>query len=103
MADTTTSHGRLILTVLGGLAELERELTVQRTQEGPNRAKREGRRLGRPPKLSAHQKALVTKWRSEGRDNADIARNISSGSAFLKTGCHLSRKNRRRFPRPPRN
>lgn len=75
-ADTTTSHGRLILTVLGGLAEFERELIVQRTQEGRERAKREGRRLGRPPKLSAHQKGLVVKWRSEGRDNASIARDL---------------------------
>ncbi len=75
-ADTTTSHGRLILTVLGGLAEFERELIVQRTQEGRERAKREGRRLGRPPKLSAHQKALVAKWRAEGRDNASIARDL---------------------------
>jgi DNA invertase Pin-like site-specific DNA recombinase len=75
-ADTTTSHGRLILTVLGGLAEFERELIVQRTQEGRERAKREGRRLGRPPKLSAHQKSLVIKWRNEGRDNAEIARDL---------------------------
>lgn len=75
-ADTTTSHGRLILTVLGGLAEFERELIIQCTQEGRERAKREGRRLGRPPKLTSHQKALVTKWRNEGRDNAEIARDL---------------------------
>ena len=38
-ADTTTPHGRLMLTVLGGLAEFERELIKARTSEGRNRAK----------------------------------------------------------------
>ena len=73
-ADTTTPAGRLILTVLGGLAEFERSLIAERTGEGRERARREGRRLGRPPKLTAHQKALVEQWRAEGQDNARIAR-----------------------------
>ena len=38
-ADTTTPHGRLMLTVLGGLAEFERELIRSRTDEGRKRAK----------------------------------------------------------------
>jgi DNA invertase Pin-like site-specific DNA recombinase len=38
-ADTTTPHGRLMLTVLGGLAEFERELIRSRTDEGHKRAK----------------------------------------------------------------
>jgi DNA invertase Pin-like site-specific DNA recombinase len=54
-ADTTTAHGRLILTVLGGLAEFERELIKARTGEGRARARREGVRMGRPPILTAHQ------------------------------------------------
>ena len=41
-ADTTTSHGRLMLTVLGGLAEFERELIRSRTGEGRDRAKARG-------------------------------------------------------------
>lgn len=73
-ADTTTPAGRLILTVLGGLAEFERSLIAERTGEGRERARREGRRLGRPPKLTSHQKALVAQWRAEGQDNAQIAR-----------------------------
>jgi DNA invertase Pin-like site-specific DNA recombinase len=40
-ADTTTSHGRLMLTVLGGLAEFERDLIRARTSEGPARARSE--------------------------------------------------------------
>jgi DNA invertase Pin-like site-specific DNA recombinase len=51
--DTTTPGGRLMLTVLGGLAEFERELIKARTGEGRERAKRAGVRMGRKPKLSA--------------------------------------------------
>ena len=75
-ADTTTPTGKLMLTVLGGLAEFERSLIAERTAEGRARARREGRRLGRPPKLTAHQRALVIEWRSEGQDNAEIARTL---------------------------
>jgi DNA invertase Pin-like site-specific DNA recombinase len=48
-ADTTTAHGRLMLTVLGGLAEFERELIRTRTGEGRERAKARGVILGRKP------------------------------------------------------
>ena len=54
-ADTTTSHGRLMLTVLGGLAEFERDLIRARTGEGRERAKARGVKLGRKPKLTPHQ------------------------------------------------
>ena len=73
-ADTTTPTGKLILTVLGGLAEFERSLIAERTAEGRERAKRAGRRLGRPPKLTTHQREAARKMRSEGQDNAEIAR-----------------------------
>jgi DNA invertase Pin-like site-specific DNA recombinase len=54
-ADTTTPHGRLMLTVLGGLAEFERELIRARTGEGRARAVRNGVKLGRKPKLTPRQ------------------------------------------------
>ncbi|MCK0149534.1 recombinase family protein [Marivita sp. S6314] len=73
-ADTTTPTGKLILTVLGGLAEFERSLIAERTAEGRERARRAGRRLGRPPKLSQYQREAVLKMRREGQDNAEIAR-----------------------------
>jgi DNA invertase Pin-like site-specific DNA recombinase len=53
-ADTTTAHGRLMLTVLGGLAEFERDLIRTRTSEGRDRAKARGVKLGRKPKLTEH-------------------------------------------------
>ena len=58
-ADTTTPHGRLMLTVLGGLAEFERFLILSRTKEGRTRAKAAGVRFGRKPALSAFQRAEV--------------------------------------------
>ena len=65
-ADTTTPHGRLMLTVLGGLAEFERELIRARTGEGRRRAKEAGVRFGRPRLLSPHQQAEVLKRRANG-------------------------------------
>jgi DNA invertase Pin-like site-specific DNA recombinase len=64
-ADTTTAHGRLMLTVLGGLAEFERELIRIRTGEGRARAKANGVSLGRKPKLTPHQKEEAIRRRDE--------------------------------------
>jgi DNA invertase Pin-like site-specific DNA recombinase len=61
--DTTTAHGRLMLTILGGLAEFERELIRARTGEGRARAVRNGVKLGRKPKLTPHQIREVVRRR----------------------------------------
>jgi DNA invertase Pin-like site-specific DNA recombinase len=73
-ADTTTPHGRLMLTVLGGLAEFERELIRARTGEGRARAKARGVHMGRPPKLTPHQRREALKRREAGETLTDIAR-----------------------------
>jgi len=73
-ADTTTPHGRLMLTVLGGLTEFERELIRARTGEGRQRAKDRGVRLGRKPKLTAHQRREALARRAAGEPLAEIAR-----------------------------
>ena len=73
-ADTTTAHGRLMLTVLGGLAEFERELIRTRTGEGRERAKARGVVLGRKPKLSPHQRREALARREAGEVLTDIAR-----------------------------
>jgi len=73
-ADTTTAHGRLMLTVLGGLAEFERELIRQRTGEGRARAKARGIRFGRRPKLTAHQRLEALERREAGEPLAEIGR-----------------------------
>ncbi|MEX5514948.1 recombinase family protein [Pseudophaeobacter sp. 1A09344] len=73
-ADTTTPTGKLILTVLGGLAEFERALIAERTAEGREQARRDGRHLGRPSKLNSYQRRTVVKMRFDGSNNAEIAR-----------------------------
>jgi DNA invertase Pin-like site-specific DNA recombinase len=77
-ADTTTSHGRLMLTVLGGLAEFERDLIRTRTGEGRERAKARGVKMGRRPKLTLHQRQEAIKRRDvDGEPIRDIARSYN--------------------------
>src|SRR5215475_12187446 len=73
-ADTTTPHGRLMLTVLGGLAEFERELIRARTGEGRKRAKERGVRFGRPRKMTPHQRQEALQRLASGETQADVAR-----------------------------
>jgi DNA invertase Pin-like site-specific DNA recombinase len=73
-ADTTTPHGRLMLTVLAGLAEFERSLILSRTSEGRVRAKARGVRFGRKPTLTAHQQQEALARRAAGETCVDIAR-----------------------------
>jgi DNA invertase Pin-like site-specific DNA recombinase len=83
-ADTTTPHGRLMLTVLGGLAEFERDLIRARTGEGRERAKARGVRMGRPPKLTSHQQREAIRRRDcDGDTLADIARSYNVSAATI--------------------
>jgi DNA invertase Pin-like site-specific DNA recombinase len=76
-ADTTSPHGRLMLTVLGGLAEFERELIRARTGEGRKRAKERGVKFGRPRKLTAHQRQEALDRLTAGETQADVARSYN--------------------------
>jgi DNA invertase Pin-like site-specific DNA recombinase len=76
-ADTTTPHGRLMLTVLGGLAEFERSLILARTSEGRRRAQARGIRFGRKPKLTPHQIAEALARRNAGEALAEIGRSYN--------------------------
>jgi DNA invertase Pin-like site-specific DNA recombinase len=76
-ADTTTPHGRLMLTVLGGLAEFERELIRSRTGEGRKRAMARGVKMGRRPKLTQHQRSEAIRRRDAGETLMDIARSYA--------------------------
>ena len=76
-ADTTSAHGRLMLTVLAGLAEFERELIRTRTSEGRQRAKARGVRFGRKPKLTPHQRYEALARRAAGEPIVEIARSYA--------------------------
>jgi DNA invertase Pin-like site-specific DNA recombinase len=73
-ADTTTPHGRLMVTVLGGLAEFERSLIKARTDVGIKRAREAGIRFGRPPKLTRHQQDHALKMLADGEPQSAVAR-----------------------------
>jgi DNA invertase Pin-like site-specific DNA recombinase len=82
-ADTTTPHGRLMLTVLGGLAEFERELILARTSDGRARAKARGVQFGRRPKLTPHQRQEALQRLQEGEAQADVARSYNVSQATV--------------------
>jgi DNA invertase Pin-like site-specific DNA recombinase len=72
--NTTTPHGRLMLTILGGLAEFERSLIKARTDVGIKRAREAGIRFGRPPKLTKHQQEQAMKLLEQGEPQRVVAR-----------------------------
>ena len=76
-ADTTTAAGRLMLTILGGLAEFERELIKARTAEGRERAKGRGVKMGPKFKLTPHQQDEVRKRKAEGVSVRDLGRSYN--------------------------
>src|SRR5215472_6514043 len=82
-ADTTTPHGRLMLTVLGGLAEFERELIRAHTGEGTKRAKARGVKFGRPTALTAHQRQEAILRLANGQAQADVARSFNVSQATI--------------------
>jgi DNA invertase Pin-like site-specific DNA recombinase len=86
-ADTTSAHGRLMLTVLGGLAEFERHLILARTDEGRERAKTRGVRFGRKLKLTPHQRREALARREAGEALTDIGRTFGvSHSTISRLG-----------------
>ena len=82
-ADTTTPHGKLMVTVLAGLAEFERSLILARTGEGRARAKAKGVKFGRPPSLSPHQRKEAMQRLAEGAVQADLARSYGVSQATI--------------------
>jgi DNA invertase Pin-like site-specific DNA recombinase len=82
-ADTGTSTGRLMLAVLGGLADVERDLIRTRTAEGRSRAKKNGQHMGRPPRLTAAQQAEARKRRAKGATLAELARSYDVSRATI--------------------
>src|SRR4051795_9664595 len=82
-ADTATSTGRLMIAVLGGLADVERDLIRTRTAEGRSRAKARGQHMGRPPKLTPQQQAEARRRRAEGATLKELAQSYNVGIATI--------------------
>src|SRR5271155_4192348 len=82
-ADTGTSTGRLMLAVLGGLADVERDLIRTRTAEGRSRATARGQHMGRPPALTPQQQAEARQRRAEGATLKELARSYDVSQATI--------------------
>ena len=95
-----TPHGRLMLTVLGGLAEFERDLIRSRTSEGRARAQARGVKLGRRPKLSTAQQSFVAKARAQGESVRHLARVLGVSKATSAGSRRRSREAQFRFRSP---
>ena len=86
-ADTATSTGRLMIAVLGGLADVERDLIRTRTAEGRSRAKARGQHMGRPPALTLQQQAEARRRREEGATLKELAKSYNVGIATIARLC----------------
>ena len=76
-ADTTTPHGKLMVTILSGLSEFERHLILSRTKEGRTRAMARGVKFGRKFKLTNHQRAEAVARKNNGETLAEIAKSYN--------------------------
>jgi DNA invertase Pin-like site-specific DNA recombinase len=82
-ADGASSTGRLMLAVLGGLADVERDLIRTRTAEGRSRAKAQGKHIGRPPSLTPAQRKEAIKRRAQGATLDELARSYNVSRATI--------------------
>jgi len=82
-ADSSTSTGRLMLAVLGGLADVERDLIRTRTAEGRSRATARGQHMGRPSALSAQQAAEARQRRQDGATLQELATSYNVSKATI--------------------
>jgi DNA invertase Pin-like site-specific DNA recombinase len=84
--DTSTPAGKMVFTVLGAVAELERSLIVERVKAGLRNAKAKGKRLGRPRKFVDARR--IAALRSQGLSRATICREtgLSKGTVQRALG-----------------
>jgi len=82
-ADTGTRTGRLMLAVLGGLADVERDLIRTRTAEGRSRAKERGKHMGRPPSLTPEQQEEAIRRRAEGATLQELAHSYNVSKSTI--------------------
>ena len=86
--DLTSPAGKLMLNMLAAVAEMERDLLVERTQSGLARAKSEGKTLGRPVKTTDAQRVEIVARRSSGASVSALSRDygVSRASIMRVTG-----------------
>lgn len=90
--DTSTSTGRLMLAVLGGLADVERDLIRTRTSEGRARAIAQGKKMGRPRRITDIQRLEIIQKRKEGETLEKISKTFGIASATVSRIVSQARK-----------
>jgi len=81
--DLASSAGKLMLAMLAAIAEMERDLLVERTKSGLARAKAEGKVLGRPVKTSYIQRAAIIRERAAGSNISSLSRSFGISRASV--------------------
>ena len=81
--DLTSSAGKLMLTMLAAMAEMERDLLVERTQSGLARAKAEGKTLGRPASTTDEQRATMVARFTAGESISALSRDYEVSRASV--------------------
>src|SRR5271170_1834452 len=80
--DTHTPTGRLLLNLVGSVAQFEREIMLERQREGVAKAKAEGKYRGRAPTARAKSEDVIAKFKADQRP-PDIARSVGIGRASV--------------------
>ncbi|KAA8389969.1 recombinase family protein [Acetobacter tropicalis] len=101
--DTSTSTGRLMLAILGGLADVERDLIRTRTSEGRVRAIQQGKQMGRPSRLTTAQKRDISAKRKNGMTLKSLATTygLSESAVSRIARSHDTLKTTKEFPSDP--
>ncbi len=84
--DTSTPKGKMVFTVLGAVAELERSLIAERVRAGLRNARAKGKRLGRPRKAVDHSR--IARLRRTGASWAAIGRQLGVGEGTVRRAVH---------------
>jgi DNA invertase Pin-like site-specific DNA recombinase len=81
--DTTNKFGRLMMTIMGGIAQFERELIRERCEEGIERARAKGKQFGRPQALDAGQKRVIADRYAAGKTIVELAEEYECGAGTI--------------------
>lgn len=81
--DLTSAAGKLLLSMLAAVAEMERDLLIERTQAGLSRAKAEGKKLGRPSKIAPEARMAIIEKKNSGASVSALAREYGVSRATI--------------------
>ncbi|ALZ83419.1 resolvase [Pseudomonas oryzihabitans] len=82
-SDLTSPAGKLLISMLAAVAEMERDLLIERTQAGLTRAREAGKQLGRPPRLSQEQRSQVALGAGSGLSISALAKRYGVSRATI--------------------